>query len=175
MPEADRPLLFLDVDGPLNPWRAAPPHPAGYAEYRMRPTGWEAPREALRVWLDPGHGDRLLALGCRLVWATTWQEQANTWIGPVLGLPELPCVHWTAAGTADPHGVHWKTRRLVRWAAGRPFAWVDDEITAPDRSWVLRHHPGPALLYPVDPAVGLVPEDFEALASWAEGTRGAGG
>ncbi|MFJ8754609.1 hypothetical protein ACIREO_35650 [Streptomyces sp. NPDC102441] len=35
-----RPLLLLNVDGPLNPY-AAPPHkrPAGYSTHRMRPTG----------------------------------------------------------------------------------------------------------------------------------------
>jgi hypothetical protein len=27
-------------------------------------------------------------------------------------------------------GVHWKTRALVAWAAGRSFVWVDDEITS---------------------------------------------
>ena len=27
-------------------------------------------------------------------------------------------------------GLHWKTPRARRPAGGRPFAWVDDEITA---------------------------------------------
>ncbi|MGW4520279.1 hypothetical protein [Amycolatopsis sp. NPDC004378] len=35
----------------------------------------------------------------------------------------------------DP-GPHWKTRPIVEHAAGRPFAWVDDETTDADRSWV---------------------------------------
>ncbi len=29
------------------------------------------------------------------------------------------------------------------------------------------HHTGPALLRRIDPAVGLLPEDFTALATWA--------
>lgn len=39
----NRPLLYLDVDGPLNPY-AAKPHrrPAGYATHRMKPEGWIA-------------------------------------------------------------------------------------------------------------------------------------
>ncbi len=32
--------------------------------------------------------------------------------------------------------MHWKTRRLVQWAAGRRFVWADDEITDTDRMWV---------------------------------------
>ncbi|MEU6117735.1 hypothetical protein ABZ840_24700 [Streptomyces sp. NPDC047117] len=163
-----RPLLLLDVDGPLNPWLAPETRRAtGYATHRMRPPGWEPPRDPLLVRLNPAHGPALLALGCELVWATTWKDAANTWIGPVLGLPPLPYLDWPDGHHADPSGVHWKTRHLVRSVAGRPFIWVDDEIGRPDRRWVAHHHTGPALLYRVDAAVGLLPEDFDALAAWA--------
>lgn len=36
----------------------------------------------------------------------------------------------------SPEQIDWKTRALVDWAAGRPFSWVDDEITDTDRRWV---------------------------------------
>ena len=55
----------------------------------------------------------------------------------------------------------------MAWAEGRPFAWIDDQITDVDRDWVRAHHDGPALLHQVDPAKGLVTEDFEALAACA--------
>ncbi|MER6310956.1 hypothetical protein [Streptomyces sp. NPDC001657] len=166
--DATPPLLFLDVDGPLNPW-LAPPHrrPRGYTALRMRPAGWEPPRPALRVWLNPDHGPLLMGLGFRLVWATTWRTEANTWIAPVLGLPELPALDWPEMHRRDPDGVHWKTRHLVEAAAGRPFAWVDDEIGPPDLTWIARHHPGPALPHRVDPAGGLLPDDFATLRKWA--------
>lgn len=176
-----RPLLLLDVDGPLNPWRADPcDGPAGYGSYDMRPTGWEPPRPPLRVLLNVGHGPRLLALACRLVWATTWEAQANTWIAPVLGLPELPFVPLPRpqprpqprpgdGGSEGESGrVHWKTRILMEWADGRPFAWVDDEITDADRACVARHYHGEAHLHRVDPAKGLLPADFATLGVWAE-------
>jgi hypothetical protein len=66
-----RPLLFLDVDGPLNPFAAKPTRrPDGYVTHRMAPQRWtEADRERLcaegrpvkranplRVWLNPAHG-----------------------------------------------------------------------------------------------------------------------
>lgn len=163
-----RPLLFLDVDGPLNPWRAASRRrPAGYRALPMRPTGWEVPRPPLRVWLNPDHGPLLLGLGFRLVWATSWKAEANIWIAPVLGLPELPAVDWPRMHHQDPDGVHWKTRHLVASAAGRPFAWVDDEIGPTDREWIAHHHRGRALLHRVDPAKGLLPDDFAALRAWA--------
>ncbi|HEY0499937.1 MAG TPA: hypothetical protein VGD48_29600, partial [Kutzneria sp.] len=68
---------------------------------------------------------------------------------------------------ADPDGIHWKTRHIVDWAAGRPFAWVDDELTPADRAWVADHHTGPALLHWVDPRLGLRDEDFDTLARWS--------
>ncbi|TDE46500.1 hypothetical protein E1295_23190 [Nonomuraea mesophila] len=60
----------------------------------------------------------------------------------------------------------WKTRTLVTWAAGRPFAWVDDEITDADRNWVSTHHSGRALLHHVESFRGLGDEDFTVLDQW---------
>ncbi|GGO93944.1 HAD domain-containing protein [Wenjunlia tyrosinilytica] len=171
-----RPLLLLDVDGVLNPF-AAPPErrPEGYATHRMRPNGWDAPGlKPLRVWLNPAHGPLLLALPYELVWATTWMDEANRWISPQLGLPELPFIAWPEMFAVDENGVHWKTRHLVEYAAGRPFAWVDDELGDPDRAWVAGHHGGEALLHRVDPRIGLTDADFEALDTWARGREPGG-
>ncbi|MFI2423378.1 hypothetical protein ACH5A7_04620 [Streptomyces sp. NPDC018955] len=162
---AERPLLFLDVDGPLIPFgppsgrpraAAAAPAPAG-------------PGNPLLTRLDPGTGARLLALDCRPVWATTWLEEANEVVAPRIGLPRLPVVRWPDTGAEEgPRGLHWKTRPLVEWAGGRPFIWVDDEIGAMDRLWVAAGHPGPSLLHRVDPAKGLEDADFHALARWLD-------
>ncbi|MER5193407.1 HAD domain-containing protein [Streptomyces sp. NPDC002755] len=167
---AERPLLFLDVDGPLIPFGALPGHP------RTAATGVPAPADQgnpLLERLDPGLGARLLALGCDLVWATTWMEKANEVVAPRIGLPSLPVAAWpdthtdTDADTEpDPRGLHWKTRHLVEWAAGRPFIWVDDEISSMDRLWVAAQHPGPSLLHRVEPARGLTDADFSAIADW---------
>ncbi|MCX4477088.1 HAD domain-containing protein [Streptomyces cellulosae] len=153
----ERPLLFLDVDGPLIPFGAPhPPPPAATAD----------DGNPLLARLDPALGARLLALGCSLVWATTWREEANDVVAPRLGLPRLPVLDWPEADEPGPRGLHWKTRPLVEWAGGRPFVWVDDEIGAVDRQWVAAAHPGPALLHRVDPARGLQDSDFRALTDW---------
>ncbi|MEU1126781.1 hypothetical protein ABZ371_25195 [Streptomyces sp. NPDC005899] len=164
-----KPLLLLDVDGPLNPYAALSLRrvPRGYREHAMRPTGWTA-GPALPVLLNPEHGDELLTLTDRyeLAWASTWMGEANEWIGPHLGLPPLPYVDWPAVPALPGDGTYWKTRHVVAYAAGRAFAWVDDEITDLDRAWVAEHHPGRALLRRVDPRIGLAHEDFDALAGW---------
>ena len=156
-----RPLLFLDVDGPLIPFGAA----GGYPTFQAAPSG-----NPLVERVDPALGPRLAALGCDLVWATTWTDEANEVIAPVLGLPDLPVVEWPDTSDEDLcHGLHWKTRAVCDWAAGRTFVWVDDEITGADQDWVAGHYTGDALLYRVDASRGLVTADFAALAAWLRG------
>ncbi|SFE34292.1 hypothetical protein SAMN05216251_102552 [Actinacidiphila alni] len=88
---APRPLLFLDVDGPLIPFGATrEEHPDGYPTYVPQ----EASANPLLARVDPALGRKLLALPCDLVWATTWEDEANECIAPLLGLPQLPVVTW---------------------------------------------------------------------------------
>jgi hypothetical protein len=157
---AASPILFLDVDGPLLPFGEDPqraPSAAAVDSHMAR--------------LTPEIGRQLAALPCELVWATTWEDEANAEIAPRLGLPRMRVVTWPEP--SDEHeredrwfGLHWKTRPLVDWAAGHPFAWIDDEITDADREWVAAHHSGPALLHHVESFRGLVDEDFAVLGNW---------
>jgi hypothetical protein len=152
----ERPLLFLDVDGTLIP--------LGHAGHRA--VG-DSSGNPLLARLDPRHAPLLQALECELVWATSWMDDANTEISRRLGLPALPVVglpddtEYVVTGR-----VHWKTQTLVSWAAGRPFVWVDDEISRADRAWVASWHQGDALLHRVEPARGLTEADFAAIHRW---------
>lgn len=156
----ERPLLFLDVDGPLLPFGDGP---------QRQSSG--SGQTAHLARLDPQVGLRLAALPCDLVWATTWEDQANAEIAPWIGLPRLPVVNWPEPSDADERedqwfGLCWKTRTLVAWANQRPFAWVYDEITDADRAWVSAHYPGRALLHHIPSPQGLTDDDFIALDHW---------
>ncbi|WP_043673157.1 HAD domain-containing protein [Streptomyces xylophagus] len=156
-------LLFLDVDGTLIPFGASRSYPV-YAP-RFAPPTVAAPPLLTRI--DPSLGPRLTALRCELVWATTWMDDANTCVAPWLGLPQLPLVDWPDPAEGGlGGGLHWKTRPLVAWAAGRAFVWVDDEIGDADRDWVAAHHPERALLQRVDHRYGVTGADFDAMEAW---------
>ena len=157
---AQRPILFLDVDGPLLPFGGDP---------QFEPRAGAPDTHLAR--LDPAVGPRLTALPCELVWATAWEDDANAEIAPRIGLPQLLVVNWPDSSDERERedewfGLHWKTRHLVRWAAGRPFIWVDDEITDADHAWVSTNHPSPALLHRVESSRGLTNEDFTILSRW---------
>ncbi|RBO96396.1 HAD domain-containing protein [Nocardia puris] len=157
-----RPLLYLDVDGPLIPFGATTRDlPGGYPSFPPEPPASANP---LLARLNPALGARLIALDCEPVWATTWRDEANDEVAPRIGLPRLPFVDWPDQD--DDELRHRKTRPLVDHAAGRPFVWLDDEITDADRAWVTTHHPAPALLHRVDPRYGLTDADFDALTTW---------
>jgi hypothetical protein len=147
-----RPVLFLDVDGTLIPFGGS----HGYGSAHANP---------LLARLDPALGPPLMALPCDLMWATTWMDEANEVIGPQLGLPALPVLDCPDSEEDDDR-LHWKTRCLVDRAAGRPFVWVDDEISHLDRAWVTANHPGPALLHRVDQRHGLTVVDLVIIADW---------
>lgn len=158
--DAPPPLVFLDVDGPVLPFTEAPD-----AE------PWDDAMDAQSARLNHSLGLRLAALPCQLVWATAWEEDANAEISPRIGLPQLPMVIWPKSSDERERedtwfGLHWKTRALVEWAAGRDFAWVDDEVTDADREWVSQNHSGRVLLHRVDPSRGLSDEDFATLDGW---------
>ncbi|MFC6598932.1 HAD domain-containing protein [Kitasatospora paranensis] len=147
-----KPLLYVDVDGVLNP---ADPYPADDF-HRHEMLGYE-------VLLTPRHGAwlRELADHYELCWATTWQESANELLCPVLGLPDLPVVRVNGyrRQPGDPRirlmelfsGAKWAP--LLRHAQGRPFAWIDDVIPPRlVRNSLLRRD---RLLLRIDPAEGL--------------------
>ena len=161
----DRPILFLDVDGPLNPYAAKPnKRPEGYETFRFFAGTGAWGKRGLRVRLNPEHGKHLLALPFDLVWGTTWEDQANEYIGPAIGLPELPVVHFGFREAT-------KIPALVRYADGRPFAWVDDEIMVAEREYAKTHATAPFLLHHVSPRLGLRENDFGLLREWAENLK----
>jgi hypothetical protein len=182
-------LLLLDVDGPLNPYRADPGRPPGYRTYHENPNGeWVGTDDDVdghKVWLHPGHGDLLRSLadeaGLELVWATAWQHSANRRVAPAIGLHPLPVIEFPDADVEyDDRGLlrwrldgGWKWPAVVAYAQGRPLAWLDDEHNDPDfalaREAFHRDRAGtPTLLCHVDPTTGLREQHLAEVRTWAK-------
>ncbi|GAA3013258.1 HAD domain-containing protein [Actinokineospora diospyrosa] len=152
-------LVFLDVDGPLNPF-AADEKPPGFVEHRFRLRGWSR-KHPLRMWLNPAHGPALLAAGdVQLVWATTWNHQANTLVAPAIGLPALPVVDCANTGPG------WKFDAVARYAYGRPLVWFDDDFglyPAAREGFLARREGLVTELVSVDPRTGITDAHLATL------------
>jgi hypothetical protein len=165
MTGAPRPILFLDIDGTLLPF-GGPGMPA----VPETPEVWTASSNPYLARIDRSLGSLLTGLGCDLVWATAWMDDANAVIAPLLGLPRLPVADLPAySGDLGEDRLQWKTKALVRIADGRPFVWVDDVIGEADRSFVDGEHGGRALLHKVDSGVGVTADDLGVVGEWVRG------
>lgn len=167
----DKPWLLLDVDGPLRPW---PKDPRTYPKLIAAGYVWDSVRHdgtTYPLLLNPAHGPALLALTdvFELAWATSWNELANEFVGPRLGLPRLPVAFVHASLRTPNPRLSFKTDQLAAWTAGRAFAWVDDEVNQYDRRRLAGDaRVGPCLVRRIEEHRGLHPDDFAALRAWAE-------
>jgi len=164
--------ILLDVDGPLNPYAAkATRRPEGFETHRAFPASGH-PSKGYRLWLKPSHGAELTALGGELIWATTWEFEANEWIGPHIGLPELPVIDWIDKDYWNKEGLYWKTKRVVSWMnenrPGIPFIWLDDEVGRKDRDFIEKNAaPGSGILI-ISPQIGITGKDYEVITEWKQ-------
>ena len=127
-------------------------------------------------WIDgiahcipEGGGRRLERLAERfeLVWATGWEEKANEYLPFILKLPfeELPVLSFE--GRAVFGSSHWKLDALDEYAAGRPAAWIDDNLDEECRAWAERRE-APTLLVQTESPIGMLDGHVEELLAWAD-------
>lgn len=169
----DKPLLLIDVDGPLNAFAVPlPDEPPGYRLHTLslparHPRAW--PR-TVRVRLCADHGPLLLGLADRfeLTWATSWVENANSLISPIIGLPALPVIDVESNTGITPFGQIFKRGPVEEYAARRPLAWFDDMFEPGDFDWATKRTAdgAPTLLVHINPRIGLSPADIDTVARW---------
>ncbi|MGH9066563.1 MAG: hypothetical protein ACRD0J_03440 [Acidimicrobiales bacterium] len=158
-------VVALDVDGVLNVLAERATHPARkvHIDATVVPNSPFVSRPgpggmSLRLRLNPVDGEWITALRqqAQVVWATTWEDLANTVVAPLLGIEPLE----VGVRVADhpPHfgqvrsidSVGWKQEALSERYHGRPLAFIDDG------AWTATVDTGaPSLVLAPDPAIGL--------------------
>jgi hypothetical protein len=147
------PLLLLDVDGVLFPM-------GGRADASQLPVPGH---EHLRYGVETAARLARLARDFRLVWATSWEHEANAVVAPLFGLPPLPVI---AFGDEARLGESWKLPAIRAFVGDRPFAYVDDDIGRDALEW-MRAREEPTLMLPVRADRGLGAEDVAELLEFA--------
>ena len=152
------PLLLVDVDGVISLFGFDPSDP---------PAGFPVAVDGIPHWLAAGAGARLtrLARTFECVWCTGWEDRADEHLPHLLGLPGgWPHLRFQAAPEIR---AHWKLAAITAYAGpDRPVAWVDDAHDDRCQAWAAAR-PGPTLLVPTNPAVGLTDGHVAALEAWA--------
>lgn len=162
-------IIFLDVDGPLNPYnmKFEDEKKNGFNHFKV-PYQFSL---SLDVIVHPDHGTKLLQLAedthSSIVWATTWENDANVYIGPRIGLPTLPFVDYTGS-TKKTYGF-WKMPATLEYAGNNRFVWFDDDLLKSDRNYIKANSNGLGIY--VDPAQGLMDEHFDRARGFLKTNR----
>jgi hypothetical protein len=157
------PLLLIDVDGVISLFGFDQTEP---------PEGRLVVVEGIPHLISARAGERLgrLAEAYECVWCTGWEDRAEEHLPALLGLPG-GWAHLTFIDDPLPDA-HWKLSAIEAHAGpSRPVAWIDDAHDATCERWAAER-PGPTLLLPTDPAVGLTDEHVDTLLSWARAASG---
>jgi hypothetical protein len=153
-----RPILAVDVDGVISIFGFEEPP-------RLEEASFELVDGMMHcISLRAGPRLRRLSEHFELVWATGWEDKANFYLPPILGLPELP--HLSFDGAARFGSAHWKLGPLDGYGKGRAMAWIDDNFDDSCFAWA-RDRPEPTLLVPTEAHLGLQEAETEALLAWA--------
>ena len=154
-----RPMLFVDIDGVLNP--NGGPCPDGFDEH------WLFPSDDWPVRVCQRHSGWLheLAQYYDLAWGTSWTASDRAVLATVLDLPTFVGAVTLPAGQFDPA---LKVPAIDLVAGHRTLAWIDDMLTPVAHAWA-EGRDAPTLLIPIDPAEGLTRAHVDQLVDWAVG------
>jgi hypothetical protein len=153
-----RPILAVDVDGVISLFGAEEKPDRAFTKLELV--------DGVPHLISLPVGDRLVRLSehFELVWASGWEDKANFYLPPLLGLPELPHVSFDGAVAAG--AAHWKLGPIDEYAAGHPLAWIDDNFDDSCFEWAERRAQ-PTLLVPTETHLGLEEAHVAALEAWA--------
>jgi hypothetical protein len=172
MTDIGRPMIALDVDGVLSPWTTEQPSP-NHTRHHYPDVKADGTPVTYSAWLDPADGvwlNGLIARGIEIVWATSWIEAADGFIGPLIGLPTGLTVLPMEPETSLDFGWTSKFAEVSKAAEGRPLCWIDDLFGGKEKGWAYERtvREGlPSIIVQPFPSIGLSGRDRARIEEWA--------
>jgi hypothetical protein len=152
-----KPLLAVDVDGVISLFGFDGPPQDNPCKFRL------IDGMAHCILLEAGDRLRRLMDHYELIWATGWEDRANDHLPLMLGLPQLPVLHF--GRDARFGSAHWKIGPIDEYSKGRALAWIDDSLEPECYEWAAQR-PDPTLLVRTDPTRGIEEGHVEAMIAW---------
>ena len=155
------PIIFLDMDGVLLPIGDAG------VETDALPKVYRADIRA--HWLPDliPHLNRLWTV-FQPYWASWWQKDAHQ-VGDLYGIPPTGFCHFSDLYKEIDHlpRYSWKLYPIDKAAKGRPFVWVDDDISDESMKWAYaRNCSIPTKFVQTDPYEGLTVAQLDEIWEW---------
>jgi hypothetical protein len=152
--ESPAPLLLVDVDGVLSLYGTGDGDLVGVLIDGVPHLLSRDAAAALRSVAD--------VFEC--IWCTGWEERADEHLPALLDLPR----GWPFVPLGRPGAdLHWKLEGIDAYAGReRPLAWIDDNLPVACEEWAT-DRPGPTLLVPTEPYIGMTAAHAHTLRAWA--------
>jgi hypothetical protein len=159
--------IYLDVDGVLNPitHKSRHKHWADYKRHHVKVRD----HNNLGLWMSMEMGAALLSVAAEhcaeIIWSTTWLDEANEIISPLVGLPNnlrvVPFEYWK---DRDEHNCG-KIPYIAEFCDDNAIVVIDDCLGFADKCW-LNEREYPTLgIKPYD-SVGLTKDHIAQVGNF---------
>jgi len=163
--------LLLDVDGVINIY------PSANIDQYETPSRYFEANGYLINW-NPAIMERLLSFDLEVNWLTTWQDDANKFIGPEVGIPESHVLsHLTRQEMFDylRGGNGWWKLPFAKDAYAdaiendHRIVWIDDDIDISAQAREFIDETDPNTLLAISPVYGITVEHLDKIGEFLNG------
>lgn len=168
--------IYLDVDGCLNPitTKCRSKHWLDYKKYDITINNRPMINPfSLRIWLSKEMGREILKISekydAEIVWSTTWLDDANTYISPILGFSsDMRVTNYRPQEDFDMNNSG-KISSIAEMSDDNNIVIIDDYLGFADRAWIDNRNeigPYPTLgIKPVE-SIGITKDHLDKICQF---------